>query len=270
MLAASLYLGLYVLERRRPLRRVRQSKVRRNARNLAVAGLTATALQIAERPLVVPLSRAVDRHEWGLLPRLRLPKAMETAIAVVLLDYTLYAWHVLTHRVPWLWRFHKVHHEDLEMDASTALRFHFGEIVISVAWRAAQVFGLGIRPGALTAWQAFLMLSILFHHSNLRLPLAFERRLARIVMTPRLHGIHHSSRPGEGECNWSSGLTVWDWLHGTLRGDVRQGSIPLGVREYRDPRELRLPDVLAQPFQPQRGPRVPVPAPPSRNWELAS
>jgi len=141
-------------------------------------------------------------------------------LAVLLLDYSLYVWHVLTHRVPLLWRFHLVHHVDLDMDASTALRFHLGELLLSVPWRAAQIGLIGVSWRVYAIWQALLMLSILFHHSNFRLPLRVEGYLNRLIVTPRMHGIHHSIASDEVNSNWSSGLSFWDRLHGTLRLDV--------------------------------------------------
>jgi sterol desaturase/sphingolipid hydroxylase (fatty acid hydroxylase superfamily) len=170
----------------------------------------------------------------------------------VLLDYTLYVWHVLTHRVPFLWRFHVVHHVDLDMDATTALRFHFAELVISVAWRAGQVAVIGVSPLSFSVWQIALFLSIMFHHSNVRLPLDVERRLNRFIVTPRMHGIHHSAIRAETDANWSSGLTVWDWLHGTLRLNVPQQDIIIGVPAYREPDDVALGDVLSMPFHSQR------------------
>ena len=241
------------LERKRPLRRdAVEPKLKREARNLAVAGAGALTLQIIEAPIVASLARLVARRRLGLLKLVRLPAWLETALAVVLLDYTLYVWHVLTHRVPLLWRFHVAHHVDLELDTSTALRFHFGELALSVPWRAAQVLLVGVTPHALSVWQTLLLLSIMFHHSNVRLPIAVERRLNRLLVTPRMHGIHHSIIEAETNANWSSGLTVWDWLHGTLRLNVPQDEIAIGVPAYRDPDELTLDKVLLMPFAPQR------------------
>jgi sterol desaturase/sphingolipid hydroxylase (fatty acid hydroxylase superfamily) len=252
-LAVAWFAGLVWLERRQGLRdRQVESKLRRDVRNLAVGGFGAIALHLAERPIVVPLARLVRRRRWGLLQRRRLPPWAETTLAVIMMDYTLYIWHVLVHKVPWLWRFHLVHHADLDMDASTALRFHFAELTVSVPWRAAQIVVIGVSPPALSAWQTFLFCSILFHHSNVRLPIGLERRLSRLVVTPRLHGIHHSMLEEEANSNWSSGLTMWDWLHGTLRRNVPQPKINLGVPGYRDPAELTLPDVLALPFGEER------------------
>lgn len=251
-LALGAFGGLVWWERRRPLRRPNESKLKRDARNLAVAGVAAVTLQLAERPLVERLTAYVERRRVGLLKQFALPRPLEVALAVVLLDYTLYVWHVLAHRVPALWRFHLVHHADLDLDASTALRFHFGELVASVAWRAAQVRLIGVAPQSLAAWQSFLFASILFHHSNVRLPVAVERRLNLFIVTPRMHGIHHSTVRAERDANWSSGLTLWDKLHGTLRLNVPQGAIEIGVPAYRAPEELGLSELLKLPFGAER------------------
>ncbi len=258
-LGAVLTLGTFAalvwLENRRPLRGAVESKLRRNARNLAVATLGAVSVQLAENPVVRPLSRLVEQRRVGLLQLVRLPTWVEIPLALALLDYTLYLWHVLTHRAPFLWRFHQVHHADLDMDASTALRFHFGELVVSVPWRAAQVLAIGVCPFALSLWQTALLLEIMFHHSNVELAPAVEARLAKFVVTPRLHGIHHSIVDDEVNSNWSSGLTIWDWLHRTLRRDVPQNSITIGVPAFLDPAEVQLGEVLEMPFVRQRDPQ---------------
>ncbi|HWS99770.1 MAG TPA: sterol desaturase family protein [Pyrinomonadaceae bacterium] len=240
------------LERRRPLRRSVEPKLTRESRNLAVAAAGALALRFTERPLTDKLTALVERRRLGLLKLVRLPAWLEVSLAVVLMDYTLYLWHVLTHRVPFLWRFHVAHHADLDLDASTALRFHFGELALSVPFRGAQVLLLGVAPLPLSAWQNFLFLSVIFHHSNVRLPVEVERKLNRLVVTPRMHGIHHSIVKEETNSNWSSGLTVWDWIHGTLRLNVPQGEITIGVPAYREGEEVELLKVLAMPFGEER------------------
>jgi sterol desaturase/sphingolipid hydroxylase (fatty acid hydroxylase superfamily) len=168
------------------------------------------------------------------------------------MDYTLYIWHVLMHRVPFLWRFHLPHHVDLDLDASTAVRFHAGELAIATGWRALQVTLIGVSPLSLSVWQTFVLLSVLFHHSNVRLPIQFEEKLVRIFVTPRMHGIHHSTIEEETNSNWSSGLTVWDWLHGTLRLNVPQDQITIGVPAYQNPDEVKLRQILEMPFAEQR------------------
>ena len=255
-LSGALVLGAFGalawLERRRPLREAREPKLDRAARNLAVAGLGGATLRLLEKPVTDRLTALVERRRWGLLKASRLPAWLEVAAACVLLDYTLYLWHVLTHRAPFLWRFHVAHHVDLDLDATTALRFHFAELALSVPWRAAQIVVIGVSPQSLSVWQTLLMLSVLFHHSNVRLPVGAERRLNRLVVTPRMHGIHHSTVREETDSNWSSGLTLWDRLHGTLRLDVPQEAVDIGVPAYRDPREVGLAEVLSMPFGEQR------------------
>ena len=246
--------GLLWLERRRPLRRRTQDKRRRDLRNLAVAGLSAAAISRFEKPVVQPLSRWVDRERRGLLKLLRLPVWLEVPLAVVLLDYTLYVWHVLTHKVGFLWRFHQVHHADLDMDFTTATRFHFGEMILSVPWRSAQVVLLGASPLSLTTWQLTTLLAILFHHSDVELPYGLERRLCRLIVTPRVHGIHHSVVRRETDSNWST-IFMWpDYLHGTDRLNVPQDEVTIGVPAFRDPEEVTLPRLVRMPFAAQPWP----------------
>ena len=240
------------LENRRPLRGSTESKLIRNGRNLAIAGIAAVVLQLAEQPIVAPLTKLVERRNFGLLKIIRLPKVLETAAAIVLMDYTLYLWHVLTHKVPFLWRFHLVHHVDIEMDASTALRFHFGELLISVVWRSAQILLIGVSPVSFAVWQLLLFPEILFHHSNVKLTADLEKKLAKFIVTPRMHAIHHSAVRDETDSNWSSGLTVWDWMHGTLKTDVTQAEIVIGVPAYQNPNDVTLTKILPLPFEAQR------------------
>ena len=241
--------GLVVLEHRRPLRAENESKPRRNIRNLAVAALGAATLHFVESPVLYPLAKKVHERRCGLLKWLRLPRALELVAGVLLLDYSHYIQHVLHHRVPLLWRFHAVHHVDLDLDASTALRFHFGEIAISVPYRVTQVLLIGVDPQSLLTWQALTLFSILFHHSNIRLPKSVEDRLVRLIVTPRMHGIHHSNEPQNQNSNWSGGLTIWDVLHGTLNLGVLQDKIDIGIRGFERLDQVTLPKVLTQPFR---------------------
>jgi len=214
-----------------------------------VAGVSAIAVVLAERPIVMPLSAVVEERGWGLLRLVGLPVWLEIAAALVLMDYTFYLWHILMHRVPLLWRFHLVHHVDLDLDASTALRFHFTEMLASIPWRAGQVALIGLTPLTFSVWQCFFLISILFHHSNVSLPFRWERLLNKFIVTPRMHGIHHSIVERETNSNWSSGLTIWDWLHGTLRLNVPQGEVTIGIPAFQEPKAVTLPRVLAMPFE---------------------
>jgi len=248
----AVYSVLLEFELRSPLRRSVESKLTRNVRNLTIAGLSAFAVNIAQTAIAMRLAALVGEKKWGLLGLVSLPLWAEVVLAAVLLDYTLYVWHVLTHRVPWLWRFHVVHHVDLDMDASTALRFHFGEMIISVPWRAGQILLIGVSPLSFAIWQSFLLVMILFHHANVRLTLEIERSLNLLIVTPRMHGIHHSTIREDADSNWSSGFTLWDWLHGSLRLKVPQKEITIGVPAYRTPTEAGLLRMLKLPFVKQK------------------
>jgi sterol desaturase/sphingolipid hydroxylase (fatty acid hydroxylase superfamily) len=240
---------LIISEHYRALRRSVEPKLRRNTRNLAIAGLGAVVVHALESPAAFIATDYVETRRFGLVQKLALPVPLRDALAILLMDYTLYLWHVMTHRVPALWRFHKVHHIDRDLDASTALRFHFGELAVSVPFRVAQVLSIGTSRTALTVWQLLLFLSILFHHSNVRLPPQWERRIAYVIMTPTLHGIHHSVQSEEVNSNWSSGLTLWDRLHGTLRAEIPKPGIKIGVPGFDLPEQVTLPQMVVLPFQ---------------------
>src|SRR5262249_33224312 len=175
------------------------------------------------------------------------------ALGILLLDYTLWFWHRANHQIFFFWRFHSVHHVDLDMDASTALRFHFGELAMSVGIRALQIVVIGVDPLTVAIYQLLLFASILFHHSNTRLPLALERVLVRVIVTPRMHGIHHSDYKNETDTNWSSLLSAWDYLHGTIRLDIPQEAIEIGIPAYQQPGRVTLGRILAMPFARRRG-----------------
>jgi len=248
VVAGGFLLFLWV-ETRRPLRVDRESKLRRVGRNLVTAGIGLATVELLQIPILIPISRWTMGRRIGLLSHLELAGWVRVVVAFVLLDYTLWFWHWINHRVPFFWRFHSVHHVDRDLDVSTGVRFHFGELGLSVGFRALQIMAIGADPLSVTIWQMLLFVSVLFHHSNTRLPLALERVLVRIIVTPRMHGIHHSDYENETNTNWSSLLSVWDFLHGTIRLDVPQQSITIGVAAYDDPKKVTLGRILAMPFR---------------------
>jgi sterol desaturase/sphingolipid hydroxylase (fatty acid hydroxylase superfamily) len=246
------FVALLFFERRWPLRQRVDRWLRRLLINLMVAGPSFLILRLLLIPAVVAVAAWAEHRDLGLLRLVEWPSVVEIVVAVLLLDYTMYFWHWLNHRVPFLWRFHHVHHTDLDLDVSTAFRFHFGEMLLSVAARAAQVVIVGASPIAALIYEIVLEASTEFHHSNVRLPLRFERVLSWFVMTPRAHGIHHSIVAEETNSNFSNFLMLWDRLHRTLRLNVRQDEIVVGVPDYRDARELGLISLLLMPFRRQR------------------
>lgn len=226
---AGVFLSLLWLEHRRPLRARTAPQAPRLGRNLAAGVAAAAVVAMAEAPVARRLTNRVQQQQLGLVPRLGLPPAAQRIAAVVLLDYTLYLWHILLHRVPALWRWHQVHHRDPDLDVSTALRFHAMELLWSVPWRAAQVVLIGVDPPTLRLWGQLTLAEVMFHHSNLRLPHALERLLQPLVVTPARHGLHHADDARLQHANFSSGLAVWDHLHGTTAAPVPQERITIGV-----------------------------------------
>lgn len=243
---------LLFAEGRSPLRRPQESSPKRLARNGVLAGFAVAATGLLETPLLVRVAAAAQRRGWGLLPRLGFSRAVRALAAVALLDYGMYLWHAAMHRVPVLWRLHLVHHVDRDLDVTTALRIHAAEIAFSIAVRVAQVVALGVTPREFALWQRLFACSVLFHHANLQLPAMVERVLGAVIVTPRRHGIHHLERRDAQHGNWSSGLVLWDWLHGTLREGDPSGDV--GVPAYRNDADVTLGRMLALPFVPQSDP----------------
>lgn len=243
---------LFVAESVSPLRDRVEPRARHLVRNFTTGGVSLAVMTLIQAPLLVPAASYLERHRIGLLYWLDVPHPWSIVAGVLLLDYALWVWHWANHRVPFLWRFHLVHHVDLDLDTSTALRFHFGELALSIPVRALKIAVIGASPMAVAIWQAILFASILFHHSNVRLPRRFESVLARFVVTPRMHGIHHSAREAETNSNWSSILSAWDFLHRTFRFDVPDERIVIGVPAYRDPRDVTIAKILTLPFRRQR------------------
>jgi len=243
--------SMLLAERFAPLRRSVESKLRRVGRNLTIAVVSVALTPLLQAPLLQPVASWIVRDHIGLLQLTNWPRWVETLIGIVLLDYTLWWWHWANHRVPFFWRFHLVHHADRDLDTSTALRFHFGELLLSIPVRAVQMTLIGVDPRTLWLWQTILFASILFHHANVRLPLAVERVLVRLIVTPRMHGIHHSDRIEETNTNYSSLVSVWDLLHRTLRLDVPQERIVIGVPAFNRESDVTIGKMLLLPFRPQ-------------------
>lgn len=243
---------MLLAEAARPLRARVESTLRHTIRNLSTGGISLAVLTLLQAPLLVPAARWAERHDFGIVRWLDVPKPWSVIVAIILLDYTLWWWHRANHLLPVLWRFHLVHHVDRDLDSSTALRFHFGELTLSVFYRAGQIVLIGADPFSVWLWQTILFASILFHHGNVRLPRGFERMLVRFIVTPRMHGIHHSDRREETNSNWSSLLSIWDSLHRTLRLDVPDDKIIIGVPAYQEERDVSFGRVQALPFVRQR------------------
>lgn len=248
----AVFLLFFLLEALRPLRRRKRSRGPRLAVNLAFTALGFAVGLATVRPAALGGAAWTAARSFGLLHLLPLPFWVQVTAGVVLMDLTFYYWHRLNHVRPILWRFHNIHHVDPDMDVSTSFRFHWGEVLYSTAFRLLQVGLLGVLPVTYVIYELVFNYATLFHHSNLRLPLAWERRLNRVFVTPRMHGVHHSVVGPETNSNYSVIFSCWDRLHQSLRLNVPQGEITIGVPGYLLPRDNRLGPLLKFPFVRQR------------------
>jgi len=188
---------------------------------------------------------------WGLLRVLALPAAVELVVAVVLLDFAVWAQHVVFHAVPALWRLHRMHHTDTDFDVTTGLRFHPLELVASMLIKFGAVAVIGAPVTAVLLFEVLLNASSMFNHGNVRMPLRLDRSLRWLIVTPDMHRVHHSWHPRETNANFGFMLSCWDRLFGTYVPQPRDGhaAMTIGLQDFRETRERRLDRLLTQPFR---------------------
>ena len=202
LILISLFLLLFVLESIFALRRRVQSRAWRILVNVIVSIPAFISLRLVFIPVMVWIAFKAQTLDIGLFHLLDLPTWIKFLAAFFLLDYGNYLWHVLLHQIPILWRFHLVHHTDLDLDVLTATRFHFVELFASVIFRGGIMFMLGVMPQTVLIYEIVFEAATQFHHSNLRLPVKFEKMLGKILVTPRMHGIHHLIIKRENDLNY--------------------------------------------------------------------
>ena len=245
---ASLFLVLFVAEGRWQLRRRVQQRSKRVSINSIVSVPGFSLMRFLVLPVMYRIAEKNKASRIGVIYYFNLPAAVKETIAFVIMDYTNYLWHLLNHKLSVLWRFHIVHHSDLDLDVTTALRFHFGEMIGSLFYRSAFVFLSGASPLTVLIYEIVFEGATAFHHTNIRLPGRLEKVLNIIVVTPGMHGIHHSIIKKETDSNYSVIFSVWDRLHKTIRLNVRQDDIIIGVPAYRNADELSAGHLLKMPF----------------------
>ncbi|MBI4625023.1 MAG: sterol desaturase family protein [Verrucomicrobia bacterium] len=278
VIVVGLLIVLFVLERRFPLRHSRAALLARLFVNGCVSLLAFVVAALVVRPAALHALDWAAERPFGLVHLLRLPAWAQFVFGFLLLDLFFYYWHRLNHQVPLLWRFHNVHHIDPALDVSTGFRFHFGEVFFSALFRVVQVSAIGMSFATFAAYELVFQANTLFHHSNLRLPLRLERWLNKAIVTPRMHGIHHSQVRHETNSNYGVVFPWWDRIHRTLGLNVPQSTIEIGIAGYSLPADNTLWSTVALPFSRQRDywrkpdgsiPERRDPGPPNRRHELA-
>lgn len=252
IISVSFFGMLLLTEQIAPLRSRKQPFLQRFLLNMVLTAVVFLVGSLAVRNAALLTSKWSVSHSFGIVMLVPLPAWGRVVVGILMMDLTFYYWHWANHRIPLLWRFHNVHHLDPDMDVSTSFRFHFVEILYSTAFRILQVVVLGIAPLTYVVYETIFACCTMFHHSNLRLPLQLERLLNKVIVTPRMHGIHHSVVKGETNSNYSVVFRCWDWLHRTLVLNIRQSTINIGVPGYQEPEDNRLLTLMKMPFVKQK------------------
>ncbi len=222
------------------------------ARNLAVGFINNLVASFGFVALWTLAAQWSEAREFGLLHRLGLPPWGHALGAVLILDAWTYGWHWLNHRVPFLWRFHRVHHSDPNMDVTTASRFHVGEITFSSVLRLPIIALVGVQLGELVVYETAMFAVVQFHHANVGLPERLDRVLRLLIVTPAMHKVHHSRFQPETDSNFTAFLSVWDRLFGTFRLNPRPESIQPGLAEFDDARDQQIAGLVLGPFRASR------------------
>lgn len=233
-------------------RRVRSvARLRRWPANLGVALLSSLLTRAVAPAGAVGFALFAEARGWGLLQLVAWPAWLEGTVAIAALDFAIYAQHRAFHLVPVLWRLHRMHHADVDVDVTTGARFHPVEILLSLGLKCLVVGVLGAPAVSVLIFEVLLNATAMFNHSNVRVPEAVERVLRWFIVTPDLHRVHHSVLRRETDSNFGFNLPWWDWLFGTYRAQPEAGheGMTLGIEQFRDPAELRLDRLLSQPFR---------------------
>ncbi len=243
-----LFAILFLLETKFRLRERVQSRWKRIFINFIVSIPAFALLRILFIPSMVWLAAQNQQWKFGLNHLLDLHPWLILVITFVLLDYSNYIWHIMLHKIPLLWRFHVVHHTDLDLDITTAFRFHFGEMIGSILFRGVAIILIGASPLMVLIYEIAFEAASQFHHSNIKMPFRLEKALNYLIVTPRMHGIHHSIIKKETDSNYSIIFSFWDRIHKTVRLNVHQNEIVTGVPQYANERELTIGNLLKMPF----------------------
>lgn len=246
----SLFVLFAVWERYNPRRQQWIPKKQRWFNNLSIASLDALIVRLLLPLVPVSVALLAKERGWGLFSLFDMPYLLEASLAVIALDFVIYIQHVLFHAIPLLWRFHIVHHADLDLDVTSGLRFHPIEIILSMAIKLTAVALLGAPPGAVLLFEMLLNGTSMFNHSNLFIPLNLDRILRLFVVTPDMHRVHHSVILKETDSNYGFSLPWWDRLLGTYRSQPTQGhqTMRIGLSRFLNDKRQTLRWLLVLPF----------------------
>jgi sterol desaturase/sphingolipid hydroxylase (fatty acid hydroxylase superfamily) len=239
--------ALWSWEALQPFFVYQRGRLRHDGRNLAIAAVNTVTVALCCGIATVFTAEWTERNDMGLLQFVEIPWFVRLLLALVLLDVWLYAWHRANHAIPFLWRFHRMHHSDLQLDVSTATRFHTGELLMAAALRLGLIPLFGIELTHLIVFETLVMGVTLFHHANISLG-RWDASIRWLIVTPFMHKVHHSRRRPETNSNYATLFSVWDRLFRSFRicGDC--STIQPGLDEFDDSRWQTFGGMLKTPF----------------------
>ncbi|WP_417793183.1 sterol desaturase family protein [Terasakiella pusilla] len=248
---AGLFLVMAVLEAIKPRRKRSFTRRQRWFSNLGILFVGALFARFLLPWVPVSVALYAQRQGIGLLNLIDIPDIMGLVGGVLLLDFLIYVQHVVMHKVPLLWRLHRLHHADLDYDVTTGVRFHPIEIILSLLYKMGLVLALGVDPVSVVIFEVILNGMAMFNHANFKLPLGLDRWLRWGVVTPDMHRVHHSSTQAETDSNYGFNISLWDRLCRTYVDQPAKGhdNMEIGLDDFRNPSNLRLDQMLLQPFK---------------------
>jgi sterol desaturase/sphingolipid hydroxylase (fatty acid hydroxylase superfamily) len=236
-----------IISPRRPLL---DNKKKRWVTNLSLVIIDTVAVRLLFPVLPVALAQVAEVRGWGLFNVFQMAPWLRILLSFVILDFIIYLQHLLFHFTPALWRVHRMHHTDLDLDVTSGNRFHPLEIMISMVIKMGAVVLLGTPALAVFIFEVVLNACAMFNHGNIKLPAAFDKLLRLFIVTPDMHRVHHSTLVRETNSNFGFNLPWWDRICGTYRPQPEKGHLDMtiGLKEFRDPQRLTLFRLLIQPF----------------------
>lgn len=249
--ASAIFLLMIGWEYLSPRRQLSIGRKNRWPINLGLAALNMLIMRVTMGSVAYLTAITAQEHKIGLLNQFSSPNGVSILISVLFLDFAIYAQHILAHKWPLLWRLHQVHHTDIEMDATTTVRFHPLEIMLSMAYKVVCITLIGANPAAIVIFEIMLNATATFNHSNVYIPARLEKIIRYVLVTPDMHRIHHSVIPKETDSNYGFSISCWDRLFKTYTSEPQTPytEMAIGLAGFRQPQELSFYRLLVLPFQ---------------------
>ncbi len=245
-----IFMIMTLWEIKAPFRTLRLSRTKRWPHQLGLIALNTLAVRLLFPVAAVGTAQYMQQQDWGLMNLLGFNPAIATIAGFLLLDFAIYWQHVIAHQLDWFWKLHRTHHADTDYDLTTGLRFHPLEIILSMLIKMLVIVLLGIPATAVILFEIVLSGSAMFNHSNIKLPKTIEPVLRKVIVTPSMHRIHHSTHQFEHDTNYGFFLSIWDRLFDsyTVKATEDEQTMPIGLNIFRAKENQQLDRILKMPF----------------------